>query len=82
MKTLKINWGWIVLAILIATFIKNQFNLFTDDSDKNGWNRSGLSVRVDHATGVNYFVTAGFFGIGQSVTPRLTTNGSLYITKP
>lgn len=38
---------------------------------------------VDEETGVNYIVVSGELhqGIGAAITPRLKTNGSLYISK-
>lgn len=44
-----------------------------DTTDPIKGARSGLGVRVDHATGVHYLVT--LFG---SITPRLNRDGTLW----
>lgn len=47
-----------------------------DSSDKDEKNRSGLMIRTDHLTGVQYVETP--FG---GITPRLNPDGSLVVTK-
>lgn len=59
--------GDYLLEILLYGFVGfmmfgiflNQFNIRTDDSDKDGWNRSGLKIHTDHLTGVQYVSTRG-----------------------
>lgn len=43
----------IIISFGIA-FSRNLFDVNTDDSDLNGWNRSGLMIHTDHKTGIQY----------------------------
>ena len=74
MKKIKISTLAIIYLLLVV--IANQFNWWTDNSDRDGWHRSGLAVCVDAATGVNY-VKAGWFG-GTCV--RVNADGTPFIT--
>ena len=49
----------IILIILIIMLVKNQFNFGLDDSDLDGWNRSGFEVLKDHKTGKEYLYRDG-----------------------
>lgn len=49
----------------------------TDSTDKNKWDRSGLAVYTDNATGVQY-VKAGFCG---GITPRVHPDGKIFQVK-
>lgn len=46
------------VAFLIIYFIygfsRNLFNFGIDDSDKDGFNRSGLTIHKDYKTGIEY----------------------------
>jgi hypothetical protein len=48
---------FISLVLLAGQLIRLLFGLGMDDSDKSRWNRSGLSVRTDAKTGIEYLVT-------------------------
>lgn len=50
-----------VAVTIIALFVAvcNTFNLFTDDSDKDGWRRSGATVVRDYKTGKEYLCRGG-----------------------
>jgi len=39
---------------LVLKFVSGYFGWWTDDSDKSGFDRSGLSIKTDHKTGVQY----------------------------
>ena len=39
--------------------VKNQFDFGLDDSDLDGWNRSGFEVLKDHKTGKEYLYRDG-----------------------
>ena len=55
-----IDFFFLIFAIGgIALIIANTFNLGTDDSDKNGWNRSGFTIMTDHKTGIQYLYRNG-----------------------
>lgn len=43
-----------LLALIVLNFARNRFGWGVDDSDKDGRNRSGLRVHVDHKTGIEY----------------------------
>ena len=45
---------FLVILLVAVSIIRNSFNLFTDDSDKNGWNRSGMKIYTDYKTGTEY----------------------------
>lgn len=49
----------ITLIILIIMFVRNQFNFGLDDSDLDGWNRSGFEVLKDYKTGKEYLYRNG-----------------------
>jgi hypothetical protein len=53
--------GYIAQCLIIGLLIAGGFNALrfacgwgTDDSDKDGWNRSGLKVHKDAKTGIEY----------------------------
>ena len=49
----------IILIILIIMLVRNQFDFGLDDSDLDGWNRSGFEVLKDHKTGKEYLYRDG-----------------------
>lgn len=67
-RILKIASIFFVIQFLFLYFTP------TDSTDKSWYNRSGLSVYTDQATGVQY-VKAGMFG---DLTPRLNADGTSY----
>lgn len=51
---------WFSLGFIISMVIlvlANSLNLLTDETDLDGWNRSGLRLHMDHGTGVQYIST-------------------------
>lgn len=48
-----------ILIILIIMLVRNQFDFGLDDSDLDGWNRSGFEVLKDHKTGKEYLYRNG-----------------------
>lgn len=60
--------GFLVWALL--TIIVNSLSLGTDDSDMDGWHRSGMAVHTDNLTGIQYLSVPG-----GGVTPRLDKDG-------
>jgi len=73
--------GWWLILLLVTVACCLLLNP-TDNSDRSYWDRSGFAVHVDALTGVNYFSTPGFLGIGSSVCVRVDTNGMPVVTKP
>ena len=49
----------IIIIVLIVSFYRNEFNFGLDDSDLDGWNRSGFEVLKDHKTGKEYLYRNG-----------------------
>jgi hypothetical protein len=49
----------VIIFIWIMLIIANSFDLFTDDTDKNGWNRSGFQLLTDYGTGKQYLYKNG-----------------------
>lgn len=58
-REIKNDIGVIILIILIVVLVKNQFDFGLDDSDLDGWNRSGFEVLKDHKTGKEYLYRNG-----------------------
>lgn len=58
-REIKNDISVIVLIILIVMLVKNQFDFGLDDSDLDGWNRSGFEVLKDHKTGKEYLYRDG-----------------------
>jgi hypothetical protein len=49
------DYALIFLALALAVSLLRSFMGWgADDSDKSKWDRSGLAVRTDHKTGVQY----------------------------
>jgi len=74
MKGVTITFIKIVLLIVVVSFGMNLFGVKVDDTDKNKWTRSGMRLRTDHGTGVQYLESAD--GV---LTPRLNADGSLVV---
>jgi hypothetical protein len=58
-REIKNDISIIILIILIVVLVKNQFDFGLDDSDLDGWNRSGFEVLKDHKTGKEYLYRNG-----------------------
>jgi hypothetical protein len=62
---------FIIYLILFCAvrIIDNCSGWNTDDSDKNGWNRSGLKVHTDYKTGIQY-LSDGSGGLIERKLPK------------
>ena len=58
-REIKNDISLIILIILIIMLVRNQFDFGLDDSDLDGWNRSGFEVLKDHKTGKEYLYRNG-----------------------
>ena len=58
-KEIKNDISVIILIILIIMLVRNQFDFGLDDSDLDGWNRSGFEVLKDYKTGKEYLYRDG-----------------------
>lgn len=58
-REIKNDISVIILIILIIMLVRNQFDFGLDDSDLDGWNRSGFEVLKDHKTGKEYLYRNG-----------------------
>ena len=58
-REIKNDISIIILIILIVMLVRNQFDFGLDDSDLDGWNRSGFEVLKDHKTGKEYLYRNG-----------------------
>lgn len=58
-REIKNDISVIILIILIIVLVRNQFDFGLDDSDLDGWNRSGFEVLKDHKTGKEYLYRNG-----------------------
>ena len=58
-REIKNDISVIILIILIIMLIRNQFDFGLDDSDLDGWNRSGFEILKDYKTGKEYLYRDG-----------------------
>ena len=58
-REIKNDIGVIILIILIIMLVRNQFDFGLDDSDLDGWNRSGFEILKDYKTGKEYLYRDG-----------------------
>ena len=58
-REIKNDIGAIILIILIVMLVRNQFDFGLDDSDLDGWNRSGFEILKDYKTGKEYLYRDG-----------------------
>ena len=58
-REIKNDISVIILIILIVVLVKNQFDFGLDDSDLDGWNRSGFEILKDYKTGKEYLYRNG-----------------------
>ena len=58
-REIKNDISVIILIILIVMLVRNQFDFGLDDSDLDGWNRSGFEVLKDYKTGKEYLYRDG-----------------------
>ena len=58
-RGLKNDISVIILIILIVMLVRNQFDFGLDDSDLDGWNRSGFEILKDYKTGKEYLYRDG-----------------------
>lgn len=58
-REIKNDISVIILIILIIMLVRNQFDFGLDDSDLDGWNRSGFEILKDHKTGKEYLYRNG-----------------------
>jgi len=55
--------------LVIATYISSYFNVMINETDKDGFNRSGFRLLTDYETGLQYLYKGG------TIIPRLDVNG-------
>lgn len=49
---------WIVIGLyLIVLLLRGGMGIGLNNSDKGGWQRSGLKVHIDYKTGIQYLST-------------------------
>ena len=58
-REIKNDISLIILIILIVMLVRNQFDFGLDDSDLDGWNRSGFEILKDYKTGKEYLYRDG-----------------------
>ena len=58
-REIKNDISIIILIILIIMLVRNQFDFGFDDSDLDGWNRSGFEILKDYKTGKEYLYRDG-----------------------
>jgi len=61
----------VTITIFIGILFLLNYIQPTDDTDKDRWNRSGMSLFTDNKTGLQY-IKGGLFG---TMIPRLDENG-------
>ena len=64
------------LVFCVSVLLLNSFDSHTDNSDYDGWNRSGFRIHTDALTGVQYIsVRAG------GLTPRVDADGNIIVVR-
>ena len=58
-REIKNDISVLILIILIIMLVRNQFDFGLDDSDLDGWNRSGFEILKDYKTGKEYLYIDG-----------------------
>ena len=58
-REIKNDISVIILIILIIMLVRNQFDFGLDDSDLDGWDRSGFEILKDYKTGKEYLYRDG-----------------------
>lgn len=58
-REIKNDISLIIVIILIIMLVRNQFDFGLDDSDLDGWNRSGFEILKDYKTGKEYLYRDG-----------------------
>ncbi len=72
------KWLWFpCLLILVLLVMRNTFEIGLDTTDKSGWKRSGLSLHIDNATGVEYLSDSH-----GGLHVRLNADGSIHRSQP
>jgi len=56
-RTMKRLVVLLIIAFVVLDLLFNAIGVGTDDSDQDGFHRSGFSVRTDYKTGLQYLVT-------------------------
>lgn len=51
-------FGFAIILGLTINAVLNLFDFGVDDTDLDGWNRSGMKLHVDHRTGIEYLSTS------------------------
>lgn len=60
----------LVVGLMLLWLVQGAFSLGVDDSDCDGWHRSGVAVVTDHRTGLQYLRSPD-----GGITPRLDATG-------
>jgi len=67
---------YLYFATYILLFMYNGFIRNIDDTDLTRWKRSGVKVKIDYGTGIQYLESRTGY-----LTPRLNTDGSIMIMR-
>ena len=74
---INLNGGFFIVGFVwIIHFALDAANVGVDDSDVDGFHRSGVSVVTDARTGLQYLVAPN-----GGITPRLDARGAVMIDK-
>ena len=69
-KLIKSDLRGLLFFCIMIYIIAGTFDIRIDNSDKDGFNRSGLSVHTDYKTGLQYLSN------GDTLIPRLDRNNN------
>jgi hypothetical protein len=58
-RTIKNDLLLLCLIVLAINIIRAYFNIGVDDTDANGWKRSGFELLTDYGTGKQYLYKNG-----------------------
>lgn len=68
-KQIKKDFFNLFAIILVFSVLLNGLGFSIDDTDKDGFNRSGVSLITDYGTGLQYLYKGG------ALIPRIGANG-------
>ena len=69
-KEIRKDIGRIIVLVVLSSFVYNLFDIAIDDTDKDGFNRSGVHLITDYGTGMQYLYRGG------ALVERLDSNGN------
>lgn len=64
----------ILILVGVISLVSSLLGIGVDDTDRDAWHRSGMSLYTDYGTGVQYLSAGG------ALTPRIGADGKVLTT--